>query len=202
MRPASPRNARRDVLSLVSIIADTSSLTIIHFTLIVGQARGLRRPLRPPLLYANLFLMDPVTAYRAWPKAELHLHLEGSVEPETMQELDPSLTREAVRAMYRFHGFPGFIQAYKSVVERLRTPEDYARITRALMGQLAAETVQYAEITLSAGVVLWKKQEFAQFSAVVRDAAADFPIEVLWFLAAVRHFDGNLRGSVPHSRVD
>jgi hypothetical protein len=28
--------------------------------------------------------------------------------------------------MYRFHGFQGFIQAYKSVVERLRAPQDYA----------------------------------------------------------------------------
>ncbi len=94
--------------------------------------------------------MDPVTSYRAWPKAELHLHLEGSVEPDTMLELDPGLSVEAVRAMYRFHGFQGFIQAYKSVVERLRTPEDYARITRALLRRLAAESVQYADITLSA----------------------------------------------------
>ena len=132
--------------------------------------------------------MDPVTGYRAWPKAELHLHLEGSVEPETMQELDPGLSVEAVRAMYRFHGFQGFIQAYKSVVERLRTPQDYARITRALLRRLAAETVQYAEITLSAGVVLWKGQEFAPVYTAVRQAAAEFSIEVHWILDAVRHF--------------
>jgi len=132
--------------------------------------------------------MENVTAYRDWPKAELHLHLEGSVEPETMQALDPGLTVEAVRAMYRFHDFQGFIQAYKSVVERLRTPEDYARITRALMGRLAAETVQYAEITLSAGVVLWKGREFAPVYTAVRQAAAEVPIEVHWILDAVRHF--------------
>jgi len=132
--------------------------------------------------------MDPVTGYRGWPKAELHLHLEGSVEPETMQELDPGLSTEAVRAMYRFHGFQGFIEAYKSVVERLRAPQDYARITRALLGRLAAETVQYAEITLSAGVVLWKGQEFAPVYAAVRQAVAEYPIEVHWILDAVRHF--------------
>jgi|HubBroStandDraft_1064217.scaffolds.fasta_scaffold01092_11 aminodeoxyfutalosine deaminase len=132
--------------------------------------------------------MDHPSAYRAWPKAELHLHLEGSVEPETMQQLDPALTAEAVRAMYRFHGFQGFIQAYKSVVERLRTPEDYAHITRALLARLAGETVHYAEITLSAGVVLWKEQQFAPIYTAVRDAAAEFPIEVHWILDAVRHF--------------
>jgi len=132
--------------------------------------------------------MDPASAYRAWPKAELHLHLEGSVEPETMQALDHSLTREVLQSMYRFHGFQGFIQAYKSVVERLRTPRDYARITRALLARLAAETVQYAEITLSAGVVLWKGQEFAPVYTAVRQAAAEFPIDVHWILDAVRHF--------------
>jgi len=132
--------------------------------------------------------MDPVTSYRAWPKAELHLHLEGSVEPDTMLELDPGLSVEAVRAMYRFHGFQGFIQAYKSVVERLRTPEDYARITRALLRRLAAESVQYAEITLSAGVVLWKGQEFPPIYTAVRQAAAESPVDVHWILDAVRHF--------------
>jgi aminodeoxyfutalosine deaminase len=132
--------------------------------------------------------MNPVTAYRAWPKAELHLHLEGSVEPATMQELDPALTADAVRAMYRFYDFQGFIQAYKSVVERLRTPQDYAHITRALMRRLAGETVQYAEITLSAGVVLWKGQEFAPVYTAVRQAAAESSIDVHWILDAVRHF--------------
>jgi adenosine deaminase/aminodeoxyfutalosine deaminase len=118
----------------------------------------------------------------------LHLHLEGSVEPETMQELDPALTPDAIRAMYRIHDFQGFIQAYKAVVERLRTPEDYAHIARALMRRLAAENVQYAEITLSAGVVLWKQQEFAPVYAAVRQAAAESTIEVHWILDAVRHF--------------
>lgn len=132
--------------------------------------------------------MDRVTAYQAWPKAELHLHLEGSVEPETMRELDTALTPEAVQSMYRMHDFQGFIQAYKAVVERLRTPEDYARITRALMARLADETVQYAEVTLSAGVVLWKEQEFAPVYAAVRQAAAESPIEVHWILDAIRHF--------------
>jgi aminodeoxyfutalosine deaminase len=132
--------------------------------------------------------MEHASAYRAWPKAELHLHLEGSVEPETMRELDPALTPEAVRAMYRFHDFQGFIQAYKSVVERLRAPEDYARITRALLRRLIAENVQYAEITLSAGVVLWKEQEFAPIYAAVHQSAAEFPIRVHWILDAVRHF--------------
>lgn len=105
-----------------------------------------------------------------------------------MIELDPALTREAVRAMYRIQGFQGFIQAYKSVVERLRTPEDYARVTRALLARLAAENVQYAEITLSAGVVLWKKQDFAPIYAAVRQAAGESPVQVHWILDAVRHF--------------
>ena len=140
--------------------------------------------------------MESVTDYRGWPKAELHLHLEGSVAPETMHELDPSLTEGAVRAMYSFTGFQGFIETYKWVVERLRRPDDYARITRALLSRLAAENVRYAEITLSAGVVLWKGQDFAPVYAAVRQAAAGSPVEVFWILDAVRHF-----GTGPAMRV-
>lgn len=132
--------------------------------------------------------MEDANAYRAWPKAELHLHLEGSVEPETMRALEPGLDVDAVRTRCRFADFQGFIQTYKWVVERLRTPEDYARITRALLARLAVETVRYAEITLSAGVVLWKGQPFAPIYAAVRQAAAESPIEVHWILDAVRHF--------------
>jgi len=132
--------------------------------------------------------MQHSNPYLPWPKAELHLHLEGSVEPETMQALDPALSPDAVRAMYRTHDFQSFIQAYKSVVERLRTPEDYALITSALLGRLAAEHVQYAEITLSAGVVLWKNRNFAPIYTAIRNAAAQSPIQVHWILDAVRHF--------------
>ncbi len=63
-------------------------------------------------------------------KAELHLHLEGSVEPDTLLELDPSLTREEIGAATSFTDFDSFIRSYIWVNQRLRTPEDYALVAR------------------------------------------------------------------------
>ncbi len=100
-------------------------------------------------------------SYRDLPKTELHLHLEGSVEPETLCELDPSLTLEDVRARYEYADFLGFIQSYKWLIEHLNRPEDYALIARRTLARLASENVRYAEITISAGLVLWRGQEFA-----------------------------------------
>ncbi|HYW44536.1 MAG TPA: adenosine deaminase [Bryobacteraceae bacterium] len=122
------------------------------------------------------------------PKAELHLHLEGSVEPETLHELDPATPLEQFRALYSFPDFDAFLKAFGVVGKLLRTPEAYALATRRLLGRLAAQNVRYAEIILAAGVVLWKGGEFAPVFDAVRAAAAGSPVEVRWILDAVRQF--------------
>ena len=122
------------------------------------------------------------------PKAELHLHLEGSVEPETLHELDPATPVEEFRALYRYEDFDAFLRAFGAVGKRLRTPEDYGLITRRLLERLAAQNVRYAEIIVAAGVVLWKGQEFGPIFEAVRQAAADSPVKVRWILDAVRQF--------------
>jgi adenosine deaminase/aminodeoxyfutalosine deaminase len=122
------------------------------------------------------------------PKAELHLHLEGSVEPETLHELDPATSVEECRAIYSYPDFDAFLKAFGAVGKRLRTPQDYALVTRRLLERLAGQNVRYAEIILAAGVVLWKEQEFAPIFDAVCEAARDSTVEVRWILDAVRQF--------------
>jgi len=122
------------------------------------------------------------------PKAELHLHLEGSVEPETLHELDPATPVEEFRALYRYDDFDAFLRAFGAVGTRLRTPRDYGLIAGRLLERLEAQNVCYAEIIVAAGVVLWKGQEFEPIFQAVREAAARSPVEVRWILDAVRQF--------------
>ena len=108
----------------------------------------------------------------ALPKAELHLHLEGSIRPETVAvELAArhgvTLTPEEVAARYNYSNFAGFIEAFKWVTSFLRDPEDYALITRQLAEELVRQNVVYAEITISAGVMLRRMQNVeANFTAI------------------------------------
>ena len=122
------------------------------------------------------------------PKAELHLHLEGSVEPETLHELDPATPVEHFRALYEYPDFDAFLRAFGAIGKLLRTPADYAHITRRLLERLAAQNVHYAEIIVAAGVVLWKGQEFGPVFDAISTAAEGSPVEVRWILDAVRQF--------------
>ena len=127
-------------------------------------------------------------SYRDVEKAELHLHLEGSVEPGTLRELAPALTLEEIREKYEYEDFLGFLRSYKWVGEHLRTPEDYALITRRLLERLEAENVRYAEIILSAGVILWMGQDFAPVYEAVRRESLASSVEVWWLFDGVRQF--------------
>jgi adenosine deaminase/aminodeoxyfutalosine deaminase len=122
------------------------------------------------------------------PVAELHLHLEGSVEIETLLELDSALTREEIARATAYTNFEGFIQSYIWVNRKLNTPADYALIARRLFEKLASEGVVYAEVTISAGVILWKQQAFSPIYEAVQREAALSKIEVRWILDATRQF--------------
>src|SRR5260221_12348212 len=107
------------------------------------------------------------------PKAELHLHLEGSIQPATVCALTARhggvMAEEEVRQRYAYHDFPEFIEAFKCVTTFLRAPEDYALIARDLAKHLLTQNVVYTEVTLSVGVMLLRKQRpEANFEALIR----------------------------------
>lgn len=122
------------------------------------------------------------------PKAELHVHLEGSVEPETLHELDPDTPLEELRALYQYADFDAFLKAFGAVGKRLRTPADYGLITRRLLERLEAQNVRYTEIIVAAGVVLWKEQDFRPIFDAIAAAAEESPVETRWIFDAVRQF--------------
>ena len=53
---------------------------------------------------------------------ELHLHLEGTVDRETLVLLDPGVAPDAVEAAWSFTDFTGFLECFKFVAQRLRGP--------------------------------------------------------------------------------
>jgi adenosine deaminase/aminodeoxyfutalosine deaminase len=138
----------------------------------------------------------PSSFIQSLPKAELHLHLEGSVTPETLVELrqrhgKPSTIAEA-EALYQYKDFTGFLMAFKTLTEDLQDPEDYELITYRLMQQLKAENVLHAEVYVSVGVCLWRKQDFtAIFECLERGrerGEKEFRVSLLWIFDAVRQF--------------
>ncbi len=136
---------------------------------------------------------------RQLPKCELHLHLEGTIVPETLVALSQRhdaepLTLEAARALYVYQNFGGFLMAFKAVSERLQTPEDYELITYEMVRRLSGQGVRHAEVYISIGIVLRFKPQLRVddvVAAVERGrmrAEQEFNTTIFWIFDAVRHF--------------
>lgn len=133
------------------------------------------------------------------PKVEIHLHLEGSVEPADLHELarrnhlpDASWPRAAFEEKYRYADFIGFLTAFKFVTEHLVRPEDYGWITSRLLERLHRQGVFYAEIFLSAGVVMKQKKDLeAIVTALLKSSRTkeeQLGIHVNWIFDVTRQF--------------
>jgi aminodeoxyfutalosine deaminase len=139
---------------------------------------------------------QPSDFIRFLPKAELHLHLEGSVEPATLLELQRrhgiSATSAEIDHIYQYQDFTGFLLAFKKVTELLQSPEDYELITYRLMERLRSENVFHAEVYVSVGVCHWQGKDFEIiFEALERgreQGLRDFGVSLLWIFDAVRQF--------------
>jgi aminodeoxyfutalosine deaminase len=140
---------------------------------------------------------EPSSFILSLPKAELHLHLEGSIEPSTLLELRLRHGMEGaslaeVDQLYSYQDFKGFLAAFKDVTGHLRAPEDYELIVYRLMERLKAQNVRHAEVVVSVGVCLWRKQDFAAlFEGLERGrqrGEKDFGVSLLWIFDAIRQF--------------
>ena len=99
-------------------------------------------------------MLSPLEPFIArLPKAELHLHIEGTLEPELMIALArrnrvdiPFATVEEVRAAYRFSRLQDFLDIYYQGADVLRTEADFRDLALAYFDRAAADTVRHAEI--------------------------------------------------------
>jgi len=137
---------------------------------------------------------------RRLPKAELHLHLEGTITPATLVELSARHDAEPIplpeaEALYHFTDFTGFLLAFKAVCGQLIGPDDYELAAWRMMQQLAEQGVVHAEVFVSVGVVYhWGADSvafepiFAGLERARERAERELGLSLYWIFDAVRHF--------------
>ncbi len=135
------------------------------------------------------------------PKAELHLHLEGTILPATLVELSARhdaapLSLAAAEKIYQFTDFSGFMDAFRAITRLLSGPEDYEIAAWRMMQRLAEQGVVHAEVYVSVGVIYhWREHAegvvepiFAAVERARMRAERELGISVYWIFDAVRHF--------------
>lgn len=152
-------------------------------------------------MHSNLVSSEIKDFIHRLPKAELHLHLEGTILPATLVELSARhdaepLTLAEAEAIYQFTNFSEFIEAFKAVTRRLTEPEDYELAAWRMMQRLVEQGVVHAEVYISVGVIyLWRNHAegvvepiFAGLERARERAEKELGLSLYWIFDAVRHF--------------
>ena len=132
------------------------------------------------------------------PKVELHLHHEGAAPPAFIKGLakEKSVNLDGVfkpDGSYAYRDFVHFLSVYEAATSVLKTPEDYARLTKAVLEESAANDVIYSETFLSpdfcggSDVGAWR-----EYLHAIKDAAdeaeRDHGIILRGIVTCIRHF--------------
>ena len=122
----------------------------------------------------------------ALPKAELHVHLEGTVRPATLEEFS---ARTSISVPKAFTDLNSFVDAYFLAWQTMTSPGDYARLVREYCEDAARSGVRYAEVELTTiGRSYDCLAEAAEAAAQQRDVEVRFvvglsrmlPVEIAW----------------------
>ena len=134
------------------------------------------------------------------PKAELHIHIEGSLEPEMMFALSdrnkieiPYKSVEEIRAAYNFQNLQSFLDLYYAGMSVLQTEQDFYDLTWAYMQKAAAQNVRHTEIFFdpqghtSRGIPF--KTVHSGIYQALQEAKQQFGISSYLILCFLRHLD-------------
>ncbi len=134
------------------------------------------------------------------PKAELHVHLEGTLEPTMLLALArknrvqvPYANREEVLEAYQFGSLDAFLQLYYAGMAVLRTPEDFTALTEAYFDRVAVQGVKHAELFFDPQAHQEKGLNFVQILGGIeegcRRALSKHSISSLLIPCILRHLD-------------
>ena len=132
------------------------------------------------------------------PKVELHLHLEGAAPPSFIRGLAKEKKIDLSGLFnddgsYKFTDFWHFLKVYETAVTTLQRPEDFYRLTLAVLEESAKSGVVYTEAFLSPDfcgnrdISAWKEYLHAIEEAAAR-AEVDFGITMRGIITCIRHF--------------
>jgi adenosine deaminase len=126
----------------------------------------------------------------ALPKAELHVHFQGSIRPATLLELArrhriglPVDDVAGLRQWFRFRDFAHFVEVYRLLRSCLVEPADFELVTYELGLELAAQRVRYAEVTFTPGPEVYRGPRDTFFDGLSRGrrrVLEDFGVELRW----------------------
>lgn len=148
------------------------------------------------------------------PKAELHIHIEGSLEPEMVfsqalrNSIDPPFPSvEALKEAYDFTDLQSFLAIYYEAADVLRTEQDFYELMTAYLDRAASDGVRRAEIFFDPQTHTERGIGFEVFMPGFRQAIVDaerhHPISADLIMCFLRHLPGDsaaetLRSAEPH----